>query len=834
MPGLLCFLFATAPFPVPPQEARLLEMEFYEEASGGSNLCLGPVEQDFGAAVDVLRCRTRPDGLFDLDGDWKASQLAGDTYVSRAGDAHDAAHLLVTQVEPEDVYRVSLMERVGDVGWNLRDSVEFQERPEIAGSAVWVGLDDGVAVMTMRDLELTTSKLEGVARPTDLYVAGSMVALLFREDANQGRAEVWDLEERARVASSAAGTLFGLPANQALSESVTYNISHFEDRHLLVSASIAPRGDEDLRGLLIELRADAGSLIAEPVAVSSLEETWGTRSAWEHMGREGDLDIYLVDRRSPSRALAVVARQGEGAAVHIEEVYPLQDTSKSFVFESGSIHFEVVTGGREGDGIARTHPIFDAAPGGMDEPSSGARTQRPQETKLVSDGLINLVDLVGTEELLSSCTSWAETTVCVSQLLREGSEGAIGVSARGLIIHTSSTTKFVSNEDIRPSIAFLDDRLHFLSVDSERNLRGHTGKLCGNARLCEIQSWPVCVGDECRGIDVQLFGDPIGGSLLLKYSNQRSGGSDLVLFSRRGFAPAAAGETSFNTDYWIRSNGAGFVGLASPDRLWHVSLGENGQARFSQWWMPWEGAGFDGFDGVFPGPTGFSCGAASRSLLCEASSDSGFFQLIEGGDSRPVWFGGTSASSEYGWVPGTSLVWLKDGDRDSVGSFSEALLEGNSLPRDPIYGTGVVLWPRSQSTFEVFRVVESAGVAVCGNGRREEGEACDDGNRLSGDGCEACRLMPLCGNAVLEEEEECDDGNVVAGDGCGSVCEIEETSSPTPPGEGSTPPVDDDEEGTGGSLGMVDGGCSSSSPSLPVVLVLLGFIVLLRRWRSVT
>ena len=35
-------------------------------------------------------------------------------------------------------------------------------------------------------------------------------------------------------------------------------------------------------------------------------------------------------------------------------------------------------------------------------------------------------------------------------------------------------------------------------------------------------------------------------------------------------------------------------------------------------------------------------------------------------------------------------------------------------------------------------------------------------------------LEPVCGNGVLEEGEECDDGNTIDGDGCSSLCEIEE------------------------------------------------------------
>jgi cysteine-rich repeat protein len=68
----------------------------------------------------------------------------------------------------------------------------------------------------------------------------------------------------------------------------------------------------------------------------------------------------------------------------------------------------------------------------------------------------------------------------------------------------------------------------------------------------------------------------------------------------------------------------------------------------------------------------------------------------------------------------------------------------------------------------------------CGNGTIDLNasniakEVCDDGNNASGDGCSSvCTTEPICGNGVREGAEQCDDGNVIAGDTCGSDCRIE-------------------------------------------------------------
>lgn len=62
-------------------------------------------------------------------------------------------------------------------------------------------------------------------------------------------------------------------------------------------------------------------------------------------------------------------------------------------------------------------------------------------------------------------------------------------------------------------------------------------------------------------------------------------------------------------------------------------------------------------------------------------------------------------------------------------------------------------------------------VPVCGNGRLEAMEQCDDGNATAGDGCAPdCVREPYCGDGVVTAPEVCDDSNNRSADGCRSDC----------------------------------------------------------------
>ncbi len=106
--------------------------------------------------------------------------------------------------------------------------------------------------------------------------------------------------------------------------------------------------------------------------------------------------------------------------------------------------------------------------------------------------------------------------------------------------------------------------------------------------------------------------------------------------------------------------------------------------------------------------------------------------------------------------------------------------------------------------------------AVCGDGKLQGSEVCDDGNLTNGDGCEAdCTISPpapVCGNGTLEGDEACDDGNLVANDGCEPDC----TKTPTQSicGNGKKEGVEQCDDGNTTPGDGCEPNCTSSVPGV--------------------
>lgn len=145
-------------------------------------------------------------------------------------------------------------------------------------------------------------------------------------------------------------------------------------------------------------------------------------------------------------------------------------------------------------------------------------------------------------------------------------------------------------------------------------------------------------------------------------------------------------------------------------------------------------------------------------------------------------------------------------------------------------------------TLDDFCVVafDDAQAAQCGNGQIDGAEACDDGNQVSGDGCEndcsPTPRTPSCGDGQIDPGETCDDGNLLDGDGCQANCSA--TPGMMQPDCSSNPSACGPPEGGGLTQLETDDGCGCSgtrpTPGAPLgfgVLALLAIRRLGRRRR---
>ncbi len=124
---------------------------------------------------------------------------------------------------------------------------------------------------------------------------------------------------------------------------------------------------------------------------------------------------------------------------------------------------------------------------------------------------------------------------------------------------------------------------------------------------------------------------------------------------------------------------------------------------------------------------------------------------------------------------------------------------------EPVGGDGCTDKCRVETGYRCVRIGQPCEpLPVCGNGRVEPGEGCDDGNQVPSDGCsiycqiessdwdcsvagEACVGLFECGNGELEVNEQCDDGNTQSGDGCKANCTLQSGYRCSVPGKRCVP-----------------------------------------------
>lgn len=194
------------------------------------------------------------------------------------------------------------------------------------------------------------------------------------------------------------------------------------------------------------------------------------------------------------------------------------------------------------------------------------------------------------------------------------------------------------------------------------------------------------------------------------------------------------------------------------------------------------------------------------------TSKGGNQNLSDGGSGNDAGCTGSDCGGEAGAPtcqgvddPGCQLVAQGPACGDSAvdAAEGEQCDDGNGLPGDGCSGTCQL---ENTSTWSC----PTPGVActstiVCSDGLVQGAEVCDDHNTVSGDGCAAdCTRMELgydcpaaggacvklCGNGKLEGLEACDDGDADSNDGCASTCIVEAGFRCTTPGSPCTQVTD--------------------------------------------
>jgi cysteine-rich repeat protein len=128
-------------------------------------------------------------------------------------------------------------------------------------------------------------------------------------------------------------------------------------------------------------------------------------------------------------------------------------------------------------------------------------------------------------------------------------------------------------------------------------------------------------------------------------------------------------------------------------------------------------------------------------------------------------FVGTPGAGPLGVVRDTWTPYELTIDTSALSGEGHLLLRLDTVRPGAVTGAHV-LWDSVSLT---------SAAGICGNCELDAGEACDDGNRASGDGCSASCGIERCGDGSQSAGEQCDDGNALfgaSGDNCTPTCRM--------------------------------------------------------------
>ncbi len=197
----------------------------------------------------------------------------------------------------------------------------------------------------------------------------------------------------------------------------------------------------------------------------------------------------------------------------------------------------------------------------------------------------------------------------------------------------------------------------------------------------------------------------------------------------------------------------------------------------------------DGCSGLCQIEPGYTCPAPGQSCILVRMPKCGDGALDPGetcddGNTTPGDGCGATCLLEPGWIcpaPGFKCVAKKCGD--GIVAAGEECDDGNTVASDGCSPTCQLEPGFACVTLATTTPNSVCHKTVCGDGKVEGFEQCDDGNLIPYDGCSpTCTIEPkcsggtctaVCGDGLVFPGEACDDGNTVSGDGCSATCTIE-------------------------------------------------------------
>ena len=171
---------------------------------------------------------------------------------------------------------------------------------------------------------------------------------------------------------------------------------------------------------------------------------------------------------------------------------------------------------------------------------------------------------------------------------------------------------------------------------------------------------------------------------------------------------------------------------------------------------------------------------AKRAPLITKSSSSSSAAMI----AHPLRRRAASGALLHGAAVSSTRTLIKAACGDKLITQGEQCDDGNTIA-----GDGCSLSCQIETGFNCDTSQPTHCWSRCGDGIVAANEKCDDGNTIAGDGCTAsckveffytcagspsvCAIPARCGNGIVEGSEACDDGNSTPGDGCTNSCTLE-------------------------------------------------------------